>query len=98
MVADARKLSVGGYLIIGSLTALLAAVIVFAGLAWSLGAEANVPGYGYAAMAAGILFSLVVGIGLMALCFCSSRFGFDEPTKSVQPDSHDRSPEDRRSR
>ena len=36
------------------------------------------PGHGYAAMAIGIVASLVVGIGLMALVFYSSRRGYDE--------------------
>jgi hypothetical protein len=57
MVADARKLSVGGYLLIGSMLALLTGVIVFASVAWSLGEEADVPSFGYAAMAAGIAFA-----------------------------------------
>jgi hypothetical protein len=30
-------------------------------------------------MALGIFFSLVIGIGLMALVFYSSRAGYDEP-------------------
>jgi len=36
--------------------------------------------------AAGILFSLVVGIGLMALVLYSSRAGYDEPAKLIVPD------------
>ena len=39
------------------------------------------PPEGYIAMVFGIVFSLVVGIGLMALIFYSSRRGFDEPAK-----------------
>jgi hypothetical protein len=97
LVADARKLSVGGYLLIGSLLALLAGVILFADLAWSLGDGTDVPGFGYAAMAAGIVLSLALGIGLMALCFCSSRFGYDESTKIVRSDNLEHLPEDKRS-
>jgi hypothetical protein len=48
VVADARTLSVGGSLLIGSLLALLAGVIVFAILAWSVGEETDVPAFGYA--------------------------------------------------
>jgi len=33
---------------------------------------------GYIAMALGIFFSLIVGVGLMTLVFYSSRAGYDE--------------------
>ena len=36
------------------------------------------PIYGYVAIAGGVLFSLLVGGGLMALVFYSSRHGYDE--------------------
>ena len=39
------------------------------------------PAQGYAAMMIGVLLSLVVGIGLMALLFYSSRRGYDEPPR-----------------
>jgi hypothetical protein len=39
----------------------------------------SMPATGYVAMALGVVFSLVVGIGLMALLFYSSRHGYDEP-------------------
>ena len=35
-------------------------------------------GHGYAAMTLGIIFTLVVGCGLMALMFYSSRRGYHE--------------------
>jgi hypothetical protein len=96
MVTGARKLSIGGYLLIGVLLALLAGVTVFADLGWSLGKGTDVPTYGYAAIAAGIVLSLVLGIGLMALCFCSSRFGYDEPAKIVRSDDHKHLPDQKR--
>jgi hypothetical protein len=37
-------------------------------------------------MALGVVFSLVVGIGLMALVFYSSRSGYDEPAKLIGTD------------
>ena len=36
------------------------------------------PTEGYVALAFGVLFSLVVGCGLMALMFYSSRQGYDD--------------------
>ena len=36
----------------------------------------------------GLVFSLIVGVGLMALVFYSSRTGYDEPAVLIQePDS-----------
>ena len=35
--------------------------------------------HGYVAMILGIIFSLLVGCGLMALVFYSNRRGYDEP-------------------
>jgi hypothetical protein len=40
---------------------------------------AEMPAEGYVALAVGVIFSLAVGIGLMALLFYSSRRGYDEP-------------------
>jgi hypothetical protein len=85
MAVDARKLSIGGYLLIGSLISLLAGVIVFGGLAWSLGEGTDVPAFGYVAMAAGVLFSLVLGIGLMALRFAAAALDTMSRTRSCDP-------------
>lgn len=41
--------------------------------------DAPLPGHFYLAMTLGIVFSAIVGIGLMALVFYSSRRGHDEP-------------------
>ena len=65
-------------LLIVSLFGLLALALWFAGTAWvRLGGE-PMPVYGYVAIAGGVLFSLLVGGGLMALVFYSSRHGYDE--------------------
>jgi hypothetical protein len=62
------------------LLALLLLALWFAGSAWvHLGhSEGPIPFYGYLAMVGGVLFSLLVGGGLMALVFYSSRHGYDE--------------------
>lgn len=50
----------------------------FAAVAWDrLGGEA-IPIFGYVAIAGGVLFSLLVGGGLMALVFYSNRHGYDD--------------------
>jgi hypothetical protein len=45
------------------------------------------PPAGYVALTLGALFSLVVGIGLMALMFYSSRHGYDQPPHDHPPDN-----------
>ena len=44
------------------------------------------PPEGQVAMWLGIVFSLVVGCGLMALVFYSSRHGYDEPAHVIEGD------------
>jgi hypothetical protein len=38
------------------------------------------PDWGYAMLGVGVMFGLVIGCGLMALAFYSSRRGYDEGT------------------
>jgi hypothetical protein len=46
-----------------------------------------VPTSGYAAMVFGVIISLAIGFGLMALLFYSSRKGYDEPPVLIVPES-----------
>jgi cation transporter-like permease len=68
-------------LIVVPLLAILAAAAWYASRAWTLGGP-PIPTTGYVAMILGVVFSLVVGCGLMALLFYSSRHGYDEPHRS----------------
>lgn len=65
-------------LLAGTLGAILVAAIVMAVDVWSSSADAGMSGHGYAAMAIGIIVTLVLGGGLMALVFYSSRHGYDD--------------------
>ena len=61
-----------------ALFALLALSVWFAAYSWThLGGD-PVPTYGYVAIVGGVVLSLVVGGGLMALVFYSSRHGYDD--------------------
>jgi hypothetical protein len=65
-------------IILAPLIVLLAFAMWFAGSAWTrLGGE-PMPLYGYLAMIGGVLVSLAVGGGLMALVFYSDRHGYDD--------------------
>jgi hypothetical protein len=65
-------------LIILALFVLLAAAVWFAAAAWERLGGGPIPVYGYVAIAGGALLSLLVGGGLMALVFYSSRHGYDD--------------------
>lgn len=73
-----------------ALIALLAAALWYAASAFVVGGP-PMPAIGYIAMAGGIIISLAVGCGLMALLFYSSRHGYDEPFEQhidPQADQH----------
>ena len=65
-------------ILVAALFALLALSVWFAAYAWThLGGD-PIPSYGYVAIAGGVVVSLLVGGGLMALVFYSSRHGYDD--------------------
>jgi hypothetical protein len=68
----------GSKLLLLALLALLGVSIAFMVYGWQLGAGAEISGFGWGSMAFGILATLLVGCGLMAAVFYSSRHGYDE--------------------
>ncbi|SCB27540.1 hypothetical protein GA0061099_100440 [Bradyrhizobium yuanmingense] len=88
-----RSLSAGGYVLLGVLGALLIAAAAMAWLGWESAPDTDVPGVGYVTLAIGVGFSLVVGAGLMALVFYSSRSGYDEPARLVEQASQETAPD-----
>ncbi|HZP70769.1 MAG TPA: hypothetical protein VFB29_12565 [Pseudolabrys sp.] len=60
------------------LFALLAFAVWFAAVAWERLGGDPIPAYGYVAIIGGVLFSLLIGGGLMALVFYSHRHGYDD--------------------
>ena len=72
--------------IIVPLVALLAVAVWFAIYSWRAIEGPPIPTGGYVAMWLGVAFSIVVGCGLMALVFYSSRGGYDAPPRYDLPD------------
>ena len=64
--------------IVIALMALLGASVFYAYGLWTALGAADLPGWMYVAMAGGVVFSLLVGGGLMTLVFYSNRAGYDE--------------------
>jgi hypothetical protein len=84
-----RHPNLGTIALVLALVAILAAALWFAASAWISVAGPPMPAAGYVAMSLGIVFSLIVGCGLMALLFYSSRHGYDEPHYELQADEPD---------
>ncbi len=83
-----RDSKLARWLVIAVLFALLIATGVLGYLGWT-STDISVPAVGYVALALGAVFSLAVGVGLMALVFYSSRKGYDEPAKLIEEPESD---------
>ncbi len=68
----------GAKILIAVLLAMLAAALYVGYAGWTGGEDPDMPTSAYVALALGTVFSLIVGCGLMALVFYSSRKGYDE--------------------
>jgi len=66
------------FLAIAALAAMLALTLWVAYKQWIIEAV-DIPGWGWAAILLGGGLLVLVGVGLMALMFYSSRMGYDEP-------------------
>jgi hypothetical protein len=80
-----RADDMGKWLVTTTLLGLLALTLWVAHAQW-IRVIVSVPAWGWALMAFGGGLSVVVGGGLMALIFYSSRMGYDDPPKVVEPD------------
>jgi hypothetical protein len=80
-----RNLNFGTIVMVLALVGILAAALWFAADAFISLSGPPMPATGYVAMTLGIVFSLIVGCGLMALLFYSSRHGYDEPHYEARP-------------
>ncbi|NPU11471.1 hypothetical protein HL667_19150 [Bradyrhizobium sp. 83012] len=78
----------GPIAIIVALLLILAAASVFAYQGMTLPGD-PMPTEGWIALTLGVVFSLIVGIGLMVLLFYSSRKGYDEPSQFGADDHRD---------
>jgi hypothetical protein len=72
------------------LMALLGGSLWFASLGWTALDGPDMPTGLYVAMGLGIVFSILIGSGLMMLVFYSSRYGYDEPPQEQNEQNRDR--------
>jgi hypothetical protein len=72
------------WLVIAALLGLLGLALWVAYRQWIL-VDVDVPAWAWWSMGFGALLSILVGGGLMALIFYSSRKGYDEPPHKIEP-------------
>jgi len=75
--SGSQPLGVAGWIAIAVLAGFLVGAIVYAVHSWNELAGVSIPPMGWVFMILGAFFTLVVGGGLMALVFYSSREGKD---------------------
>jgi hypothetical protein len=76
--AERRSLSGGHFVLLAALLALLIVTVVWTTTVWTSSNSIAISKHGWIALSLGTFFSLVIGCGLMALMFYSSRSGHDE--------------------
>ncbi|HKO69857.1 MAG TPA: hypothetical protein VJV58_02890 [Bradyrhizobium sp.] len=76
--AKGGSLTGGQFVLLGALVAILIVTIVWATAVWTSSNTVPMSKHGWIALGLGTFFSLVIGCGLMALMFFSSRSGHDE--------------------
>jgi uncharacterized integral membrane protein len=81
-----RMGKLGITVLVAALLALLVAALWFAYGLWTAVETEPLPAGLYVALVLGVLFSILVGSGLMALVFYSSRYGYDERASGERPE------------
>jgi hypothetical protein len=74
---ELRRLGAGGWIMIAVLALFLVCATAFAIYAWREIGGVEITGSGWVAMAIGVVFTALIGCGLMALVFYSSRRNYD---------------------
>jgi hypothetical protein len=72
-----QRLGSGGWLVILMLLGFLATAVGLAFYVWKQLTDVQISTNGWIAMGLGVLFTAVIGIGLMVLVFYSSRRNYD---------------------
>ena len=70
------------WIAVAAAVAVVIGLIVLMASVWSGLGDSGISAAGWVALALGVVVTLALGIGLMALVFISSRRGFDDPAGS----------------
>jgi hypothetical protein len=91
--STAQRLGIWGWIAIVVIFGFLAAAIAYAIWGWNSMGSVDIPPMGWVLLAIGVVATLVVGGGLMALIFYSSRKKYDDEAYGVQELETPREPE-----
>lgn len=73
-----KRLGIGQVIVLAALLVILILTAVWAVSVWTATGDTVMSKHGWIALGLGTFFSLLIGCGLMALMFFSSRSGHDE--------------------
>lgn len=73
-----KRLGIGQVIVLAALLVILILTVVWAVSVWTATGDTVMSKHGWIALGLGTFFSLLIGCGLMALMFFSSRSGHDE--------------------
>lgn len=79
-----QRINMGQAIVLAALAILLVVAGLWAISAWKATAGIEMSVHGWIALGLGTFFSLLIGCGLMALVFYSSRYGYDEAADSFR--------------
>ena len=84
-----QRLSIGQIILLIALFGMLVLAVIWASFVWNTG-ENVMDKHGWIALGLGAFFSLLIGCGLMALMFFSSRSGHDDVADPFRRRDEDR--------
>ena len=82
-----QRIGIGQAIVLVVLAALLIGTGIWARSVWNASSGVEIGPHGWIALGLGTFFSLVIGCGLMALMFYSSRHGYDEAPDKFRDES-----------
>ena len=83
-----KRLGAGQIILLASLVGILIMTLGWAGYVWNQSSGSPMDKHGWIALVLGTFFSLLVGCGLMALMFFSSRSGHDDAADPFRRSEH----------
>ncbi len=88
-----KRLGLGQLILLASLVGMLILTLGWAVYVWNQSSDAPMDEHGWIALGLGTFFSLLIGCGLMALMFFSSRSGHDDAADPFRrPNDNDNLP------
>jgi hypothetical protein len=85
-----QRIGIGQAIVLAVLVALLIGTGIGAISMWNASSDVEMSTHGWIALGLGTFFSLIIGCGLMALIFYSSRYGYDDAVDDFRDNRRER--------